>query len=51
MFRIRPVDVPRDRSRCEIHFIDTVDDSITPNSVGQIAIELTGKFGADRRFR
>jgi hypothetical protein len=31
--------------------IDTVDDSITPDSVGQIAIELTGKFGADRRFR
>jgi hypothetical protein len=31
--------------------IDMVDDSITPDSVGQIAIELTGKFGADRRFR
>jgi hypothetical protein len=31
--------------------IDTVDDSITPDSVGQITIELTGKFGADRGFR
>jgi hypothetical protein len=30
---------------------DTVDDSIPPDSVGPITIELTDKFGADRRLR